>query len=112
MSTAKSLKLKKGKSRSINLPPQNNKKYCIIHYARNKSDNHLREISEHALSKIHECLKVRQSSNDPQHRLDNICDKVPRSTIQGQHGIHRWCYQNVKCITAKKCQCTDEGSRD
>ena len=33
--------------------------------------------------------------------------------IQDQHGIHWWCCQNfanVKCITAEKCQCTDEGN--
>ena len=78
------------------------KRVCIIHFAKNKSETKVRPLTEYSFSKIKEIASLRQSSNNEESRLDNICQNLPEEFDILVHGNHRKCYQNFTNVSRLK----------
>ena len=78
------------------------KRVCTIHFAKNKSETKVRPLTEYSFSKIKEIASLRQSSNNEESRLDNICQNLPEDFDILVHGNHRKCYQNFTNVSHLK----------
>ena len=80
---------------------------CIIHYENNNSEKSVRSLTDHSFDVILQKKKlIRQTSDKSNERLDEICDKIPKTFHKHLHGTHRWCYKNftnVSRVLKRKC---------
>ena len=63
--------------------------FCIIHYAKQKSEKEVRPLTEVSFKKIKKSAEIRQSKENVNEKLKEICDNIPEEFQKDVHCIHR-----------------------
>lgn len=74
----------------------------------NTTEKRLDPVSEEQVVKINDTVKLRQSTKNPKHSLNEICCQIPVKYDSKSFGYHRWCYQNFTNISKITKQAPDD----
>lgn len=102
-------KKKKSKSKA------QSKLHCIVHFNEQKSDKHIRSLSDTSFHKIRESMRMRQASEDVDVGMESVCTQIPTNYVKNIHGAHRKCYQkftNIGHIKSRKRPHSDQTEKD
>lgn len=108
MSSEKCVSLKKLKK----LKRSETEKICVIHNERLSKHGELKDFTETSWKKVCDSKIARLQCDNPKTRQIEICDQIPETLNNTEHGYHRPCYQvftNLRdCRPPKRQSNTEE----